>query len=57
MVRHAGNDAEARRTVVTMFIDPPTNAAPLEVGVVADDESVSIIHAKPTLAGVSKQAA
>lgn len=35
---------------VTIFIGPSTAAAPLEVGVVADDEGAAIIHAMPARA-------
>ncbi len=44
-VRHHWRAFETDDPDVTMFIGPSTAAAPLEVGVVADDDGVAVIHA------------
>ena len=46
-VRHHWRAFETDDADVTMFIGPATTAAPLEVGVVTDDDGVAIIHAMP----------
>ena len=37
----------AFETDVTMFVGPSSDAQPIEVGVVNDDDGVAIIHAMP----------
>ncbi len=49
-VRHHWRAFETDDPDVTMFIGPSTAAAPLEVGVVADDDGVAVIHAMPARA-------
>jgi hypothetical protein len=44
-VRHHWRAFETDAPDVLMFIGPSTTSAPLEVGVVSDDEGVAIIHA------------
>jgi hypothetical protein len=44
-MRHHWRAYETDDPAVTMFIGPSRTAAPLEIGVVADDEGVAIIHA------------
>ena len=46
-VRHHWRAFETDSPDVTMFIRPSTTAAPLEVGVVADEEGTAVIHAMP----------
>ncbi|MFV0306546.1 MAG: hypothetical protein ACK5OX_02245 [Desertimonas sp.] len=43
--RHHWRAFETDDPDVTMFIGPSTTSAPLEVGVVTDDDGVAIIHA------------
>ncbi len=45
--RHHWRAFETDDPDVTMFIGPSTTSAPLEVGVVTDDDGVAIIHAMP----------
>jgi hypothetical protein len=44
-MRHHWRAYETDDPAVTMFIGPSRTAAPLEIGVVADDEGVAIINA------------
>lgn len=44
-LRHHWREYETDEPEVTMFIGPSTSGAPLEVGVVSDEEGVAIIHA------------
>ncbi|MEJ7801481.1 MAG: hypothetical protein WKF60_13240 [Ilumatobacter sp.] len=46
-LRHHWRAFDTDDPSVTMFIGPATNAEPLEVGVVTDDDGVAIIHAMP----------
>jgi len=46
-VRHHWRAFETDDPGVTMFIGPSTTSAPLEVGVVTDDDGIAIIHAMP----------
>ena len=46
-VRHHWRAFETDDPDVTMFIGPSMTSAPLEVGVVVDDDGVAIIHAMP----------
>ena len=45
--RHHWRAFETDDPDVTMFIGPSMTSAPLEVGVVVDDDGVAIIHAMP----------
>lgn len=44
-LRHHWRAFDTADADVTMFIGPSTNAQPLEVGVLNDDDGVAIIHA------------
>lgn len=44
-LRHHWRAFDTDDADVTMFIGPSTNAQPLEVGVLNDDDGVAIIHA------------
>jgi hypothetical protein len=46
-LRHHWRAFETDDPDVTMFIGPSTSVAPLEVGVVTDDDGVAVIHAMP----------
>jgi hypothetical protein len=46
-VRHHWRAFETNDLDVTMFVGPSTTSAPLEVGVVTDDDGIAIIHAMP----------
>ena len=46
-VRHHWRAFETNDPDVTMFIGPSRTSAPLEVGVVTDDDGIAIIHAMP----------
>lgn len=46
-LRHHWRAFETNDDAVTIFIGPSTNAEPLEVGVVTDDEGSAVIHAMP----------
>ncbi len=46
-LRHHWRAFETTDDAVTMFIGPSTNAEPLEVGVVTDNEGSAVIHAMP----------
>jgi len=46
-LRHHWRAFETNDDAVTMLIGPSTNAEPLEVGVVSDDEGSAVIHAMP----------
>jgi hypothetical protein len=46
-LRHHIRAFETDDPAVTMFIGPSTTAEPLEIGVVADDDGVAVIHAMP----------
>lgn len=46
-LRHHWCAYETDDDAVTMFIGPSTTAAPLEVGVVTDEDGTAIIHAMP----------
>lgn len=44
-VRHHWRAFETDDSHVTMFVGPSTASAPLEVGVLVDDDGIAIIHA------------
>jgi len=46
-LRHHWRAFQTDDPAVTMFIGPSATAVPLEVGVVADDQGVAVIHAMP----------
>ena len=46
-VRHHWRAFETDDSDVTMFIGPSTSSAPLEVGVVTDEDGVAVSHAMP----------
>ena len=46
-VRHHWRAFETDDPDVTMFIGPSMTSAPLEVGVVVEDDGAAIIHAMP----------
>ena len=46
-LRHHWRAFETDDPAVTMYIGPATNAAPLEIGVVNDEEGTAVIHAMP----------
>ena len=45
--KHHWRAFETDDPAVTMFIGPAASGAPLEVGVVSDEEGLAIIHAMP----------
>ncbi len=45
VLRHHSRAYETSDLAVTMFIGPSRTGAPLEIGVVTDDEGVAISHA------------
>lgn len=44
-LRHHWRAFETDDPAVTIFIGPSTNGAPLEVGVVTDDDGTAVVHA------------
>ena len=48
--RHHWRAFETDDPAVTMFIGPSASGAPLEIGVVVDEDGVAIIHAMPARA-------
>ena len=46
-LRHHRRAFETDDPDVTMFVGPSSDAQPIEVGVVNDDDGVAIIHAMP----------
>lgn len=46
-LRHHWRGFDTDDPEVTMFIGPSTTAAPLEIGVVTDENGTAIIHAMP----------
>ncbi|MGH9270056.1 MAG: hypothetical protein ACRDZ2_02165 [Ilumatobacteraceae bacterium] len=44
-LRHLWRAFETDDPAVTMFIGPSSNGAPLEVGVVSDEDGTAVIHA------------
>jgi hypothetical protein len=44
-LRHHWRAFETDDRAVTMFIGPSTNAVPMEIGVVSDEDGTAIIHA------------
>ncbi len=46
-LRHHWRAYETDDPAVTLFIGPSLTGAPLEVGVVSDDDGTAVIHAMP----------
>jgi hypothetical protein len=46
-LRHHWRAYETDDAAVTMFIGPSRTGAPLEIGVVTDDDGTAVIHAMP----------